>query len=110
MDVKLKIHKHVNLVVGQASFMISNQFKCTVCHSTEFMVSLWVSHVHLLLEHGNCVWNVKYLREDRRLESLQGRLKREIHSMSEMECADRLRSTGLYSNHGRLHRMDLVMV
>ena len=41
--------------------MISNLFECTVCRSTEFIVSLWVSHGRPLLEYSSCVWNVKYL-------------------------------------------------
>ena len=51
--------------------MISNLLRCTVCRSTEFMVSLWVSHVRLMLEYGSYVWNVKYLMDARRVESLQ---------------------------------------
>ena len=110
VDVKLRFHEHVNLVVGRASSMISNLLRCTVCRSTEFMVSLWVSHIRPLIEYGSCVWNVKYLCDARRLESLQRRWTREIHGLSGMEYVDRLRSTGLFSIHGRLLRIDLVMV
>ena len=39
VDVKLRFHKHVYLVVGRASSMFSNLLRCTVCCSTEFMVS-----------------------------------------------------------------------
>ena len=42
-----------------------------MCLSSEFMVSLWISRVCPLLEYGSCVWNVKYLRDARRLESLK---------------------------------------
>ena len=61
VDIRLRFYEHVNLVVGQAGSMISNLLRCTVCRSTEFMVSLWVWHVRTLLEYGSCVWNVKYL-------------------------------------------------
>ena len=108
--VKFGFHEHVNLVVGRDSPMISNLSRCTVCRSTEFMVSLWVSHVRPLLEYGSCVWNLKYLSDARRLESLQRRWTREIHGMTEMEYFSRLRSTGLFSIHGRFFRIDLVMV
>ena len=37
-------------------------------------------------------------------------LDKEIHSITGMECADKLRSTVLYYIHGRLLRIDLVMV
>ena len=110
LNVKLRFHEHVNIVVGRVSSMISNLLRCTVCHTTEFMVSLWVSHVHPLLEYAICVWNDKYLSEARRQESLQRHWTREIHGMSGMEYVDRLCSTGLYSIHGRLLKIDLVMV
>ena len=53
---------------------------------------------------------VKYLSDARRLESLQGRWTREIHGLSGKEYVDRLRSTGLFSIHDTLLRIDLVMV
>ena len=86
------------------------KFGLHMCRSTKFMVSLWVSHVRPLLEYGSCVWNVKYLGDARRLESLQRRWTREIHGLSGMEYVDRLCSTGLFSIYGRLLRFDLVMV
>ena len=73
VGVKLRFNEHINLVLGRASSKISNLLRWTVCHSTEFVVSLWVSHVRPLLEYGTCVWNVKYLTDARRLESLQRR-------------------------------------
>ena len=45
----------------------------------------------------------------RRLESLQRRWTREIHGISGMGYVDRLRNTGLYSIHGRLLRIHLLM-
>ena len=30
-----------------------------MCRSTDFIVSVWVSHVCMFLEYGKCVWNVK---------------------------------------------------
>ena len=68
-----------------------------------------MSHVCPLSEYGSCVWNVKYLCDARRLESLQRRWTREVHGISGIEYVDRLCSTGLYSIHGRLFRIDLVM-
>ena len=61
-------------------------------------------------EYGSCVWNVKYPSDARRLELLQRRWRREIHGLSGMEYMDRLRSTGLFSIHSRLLRIDLVTV
>ena len=69
-----------------------------------------MSHVRSLLEYGSCVWNAKYLRDARRLVLLQKRCTTEIRDVSGMEYVDRLCCTGLYSIHGRLLRIDLVML
>ena len=82
VGVKVRFHEHINLVVGRASSMISNLLRCAVCRSTEFMVSFWVSYIRPLLEYGSSVWNVKYLPDTRRLESLQRRWTTDIHGMS----------------------------
>ena len=63
VDVKLRFRENVDLVVGRAKSMISSLLRCTVCLSTKFMVSLWVSHFRPFLGYGSCVWNVKCRRD-----------------------------------------------
>ena len=55
LDVRLTFHKHVNLVFGRASSMISNLLRCTAFRSTEFKVFLLVLHVRLLRQYSSCV-------------------------------------------------------
>ena len=110
VDSSLRFHRHVDIVVGKAGSMISNLLRSTVCRSVEFMLTLWVTHVRSIIEYGSCVWNVGYLRDIRRLESLQRRWTREIQGMGSLDYVSRLRSLGLFSIKGRLLRMDLIKV
>ena len=71
VDPKLRFHDHVDFVVGRTSSMINNLLRSTVCRSSFFMTTLWVSHVRPLVEFNSCVWNVGYLCDTKRLESLQ---------------------------------------
>ena len=110
VDALLRFHNHVDLVVGRTSSMINNLLRSTVCRGKEFMTTLWVSHVRPLIEYGSCVWNVGYLGDMRRLESLQRRWTREVDGLGGVEYVRRLHALGLFSVKGRLLRIDLVKV
>ena len=110
VDVRLRFHSHVDVVVGKTGGMLSNLLRSTVCRDAEFMVTLWVSHIRPIIEFNSCVWNVGYLRDLRRLESLQRRWTREITGMSRTNYEVRLKRIGLYSIVGRLLRIDLIKI
>ena len=76
--------------------------RTTVVRSAEFMVALWVSHVRALLEYGSRVWNTKYLLDATKLESLERRWTKKIHSMLVMKYVEERRSKGVYSICGSL--------
>ena len=50
VDVNLRFDEHLNLVVGRVSSRNNNLLRCTLCRSTNFMVSPRVSHVRIFLE------------------------------------------------------------
>ena len=108
VDVRLRFHSHADVVIGKTGGMLSNLLQSTVCRDPEFMVTLWVSHIRPIIEFDSCVWNVGYLRDLRRLESLQRRWTREITGMSETNYVARLKQVGMYSIKGRLLRIDLI--
>ena len=110
VDSALRFHCHIDLVVGRTSSMMINILRSTVCRTVKFMVTLWVSHLRPLIEYGSCVWNVGYLGDLRRLESLQRRWTREAIGMCGLDYEERLRRIGLFSVEGRLLRIDLVKV
>merc|ERR1719452_348176 len=74
------------------------------------MVSLFVSHIRPIIDYGSCLWNVGYLRDVRRLESLQRRWTREIEGLGGLSYVSRLKEVGLYSVCGRLLRLDVVKI
>ena len=110
VDTRLRFHSHIDGVVGKTGAMLNNLLHSTVCRDAEFMVTLWVSHVRPIIEFNSCVWNVGYLHDLRRLESLQRRWTKEIVGMRELDYEARLKHIGMYSIKGRLLRIDLVKV
>ena len=84
--------------------------RSTVCRSTDFMLSLFVSHIRPIIDYCSCLWNVGYLGDVRRLESLQRRWNREIDGIGNLEYVFRLKAIGLYSVQGRLLRSDLIKI
>ena len=70
------------------------------------MVSIFVSHIRPMVDYCYCVWNVAYLEDVRRLESLQRRWTREISGVEALEYVARLKAIGLYSIQGRLLRAE----
>ena len=96
VDSGFKFHRHVDFIVGRAGSMMNNLLRSTVCRSISFMVTLWVSHIRPLIEYGSCIWNVGYLQDVRRLESIQRRWSREVQGMGGLDYAARLRSMGLF--------------
>ena len=110
VDTKLKFHKHVRSVVGKAGGMIGNLLRSTICRSEEFMFTLFVTHIRPIIDYCSTVWNVGYLEDMRKLESLQRRWTREVSGMRGLEYVVRLRNMRLYSVAGRLLRADLVKI
>ena len=84
--------------------------RSTICRSKVFMVSLFVSHIRPVIDYGSCLWNVGYLQDVRRLESLQRRWTREIEGLGGLSYVSRLKEVGLYSVCGRLLRLDVVKI
>ena len=107
VDVKLKFHDHVRVVVRKAGGMVGELLLATVCRSP-FMVSLFVSHIRPIMDFCSCVWNVGYMMNVRLLESVQRRWTREIAGIGHLSYQERLRTLRLYSIYGRLLRADLI--
>jgi len=110
VDTKLRFHAHVNTVVGKAGALMGDLLRSTICRSMDFMVSLFVSHVRPLLDYCSAVWNVGYLEDVRRLESLQRRWTREVAVVGDLPYDERLRRLRLFSVCGRLLRADLIKI
>ena len=72
------------------------------------MVTLFLSHIRPIIEYCSAVWNVGYLGDMKKLESVQRRWTKEIAGVRDFEYGRRLREVGLYSIKGRLLRLDLI--
>ena len=110
IDSSLRFHPHVASIVQKASSLINQILRSTVCRSSDFMVTLFVSHIRPLIDYSSTVWNMGYLMDIRRLESLQRRWTREVAGFEVLEYGIRLRRLGLFSVYGRLLRVDLIKI
>ena len=110
VDTDLRFHAHISTVVGKAGALMGDLLRSTICRSIDFMVSLFVSHIRPLLDYCSAVWNVGYLTDMRRLESLQRRWTREVAVVGALTYVERLKKLGMFSVWGRLLRADLIKI
>ncbi|KAK3888205.1 hypothetical protein Pcinc_007736 [Petrolisthes cinctipes] len=108
VDNTLKFHAHIRATVNKAAGIANNLLKSTLCHSSDFMVTILKSHIRPILEFGSTVWNTGYLGDLRLLESVQRRWTKHIDSLADLPYTNRLKALNLYSVQGRLLRADLI--
>ena len=56
IDSRFKLHAQVESAVGKAGAIINNTRRSKVCRSVKFMLTLYVSHIHLIIEYR--IWNI----------------------------------------------------
>lgn len=108
VDNTLKFHSHISTTVRKAAGLANNLLKSTLCRDSDFMLSLYISHIRPLLEFGSTVWNTGYQGDLKLLESVQRRWTKEVYGLSDLSYGDRLKNLNLYSVKGRLLRADLI--
>ena len=110
VDSALKFHVHINAIVGKANALACQILRATVRRDMNFMVTLFISHVRPILDYASSLWNVGYLGDIIKLESVQRRWTREVEGMSGLDYRDRLVTLELFSIRGRMLRADLIKV
>ena len=110
VDTSLRFHLNVSAVVQKASALVNQLLRNTVCRSPEFMVTLFVSHVRPILDYCSTVWNLGFLGDMRKLESVQRRWTREVTGLSRTDYGVRLQRLKLFSVLGRFLRSDIIKV
>ena len=110
VDSSLRFHGHIREVARKAGGLMSSLLRATVCRSSNFMVTLYISHIRPILDYASSVWNTNYLADIRLLESLQRRWTREIAGLQQLPYEERLKRANLYSVYGRLLRVDMIKV
>ena len=91
VDVKLKFHDHVRIVVSKAGGMIDELLRATLCRSP-FIVSLFVSHIRPIMDFCSCVWKVGNMMDVRLLKSVQIKWTREVAGIDHLGYQERLRT------------------
>ena len=110
VDSTLKFHKHINVTINKASALSNQLLRCTVNRNASFMVPLYISHIRPLIEYCSSVWNLGYLGDVRRLESVQRGWTRQIAGLEGLDYVARLKRLDLFSISGRLLRADLIKI
>ena len=110
IEPSLRFHKHLQVITGRANALVSQMLRGTLCRSKNFMLTVFVAHVRPILEYCSVLWNVGYLEDTKKLESVQKKWTREVEGLRELRYQERLRELGLYSIYGRLLRADLIKI
>ena len=108
VDKKLEFHQHISNIVHKAGGVPTSILRTTINQQDSFMLPLFTTHVHPLLEYASSVWNLGFVGDVRQLESVQRRWTREIHGLEGLDYSQRLRTLNLYSIKGRLIRHDFI--
>ena len=74
------------------------------------MVPLFVSHIRPLLEYCSTVWNLGFLGDLRKLESVQRSWTRQVDGLESLSYLERMKRLGLYSIYGRMLRTDIIKI
>ena len=96
-DFSLKFHGHIREVVRRAEVLAGELLPSTVCRSSVFLVSLFVSHIRPVMDFCSSISNVGYLSDFMLLESVQRRWTREIFGFGHFSYVERLKKLYLYS-------------
>ena len=83
---------------------MSELLRSTVCRSKEFMIVLYISYIRPILDYCSSVWNVGYLGDLRRLETVQRMWTREVSVFASLDYASKLIEFNLNRICGRLFR------
>ena len=103
----LHFHDNVHNVVWKAGGLASELLHSTICHSSVFRVSSFVSHIRPIMDFHSNVWNVGYLGDIRLLESVQQRWTTEIAEVSHLAIVE-TKGFGVVLIFGRLLMADLI--
>ena len=108
MDNQLRFHDHVWDMVRKAAGLASNLLRSIVNQNSEFMVTLFITHVRPILDYCSCFLNVGYLGDLNLLESVQRRWTKQVAGLFNLSYAERLRALNLFSVRGTLLRANLI--
>ena len=110
IDSSLRFHPHIAETIRKSSGLANQLLRSTVCRSPNFMITLFISHIRPILDYCSTVWNLGYLGDVRKLESVQRRWTANVSGLEGLDYPTRLRRLNLFSIKGRHKRSDLIKV
>ena len=110
VDNQLNFHDHARNATRKAGGVAHSFLKGTVYREPNFMVHILQTHIRPVLEYASTVWNIGYLQDLRRLESVQRLWTRQVKGLEEEDYETRLQPLDLYSVKGRLLRADMIVL
>jgi len=108
IDSSLKFHQHIQNTAHKAGGLAQNILRSTVCRTSDFMMSIFSSHIRPILEYCSCVWSTEYVGDLRVLEAVQRRWTKQVLNMASLDYRERLRALKYFSVQGRLLRADMT--
>ena len=110
IDRNMRFHSHVSSIVNKASGVACNILKSTCCRSSDFMLTIFTTHIRPILDFCSPVWNLGYEGNLKLLERVQRRWTKQIIGLNNLPYDERLSSLNLFSIRGRLLRADLIQI
>ena len=71
VDCSLKFHLHIQSIASKAANLMSNILRSTLSRSHSFMLPIYKTYIHPLLEYSVCVWATGYICDLSLLENIQ---------------------------------------
>ena len=100
VDTSLKFHLHIREVYGKAVGVASSILRGTLCHSSEFMAKIFVTHVRPIIDYASVVWNTGFIGDVQLLERIQRYWTKRIDGLRELSYDQRLQHLELFSIKG----------
>ena len=110
VDPSLKFYVYVRRILTVGAGLTTSSLGFTFCRDSDFLMSLYATHVRHNLEYGYQLCNVVNIDNVKLLERTQKRWTSAMSDMAEMPYSERSRLLDLFSVRGRLPRADPTYV
>ena len=104
IDKELKFHCHIRALQR----LVNSLLRSTVNRRSDFMITLFASHIRLILDYCSCIWNVDFVGDLALLEGVQRRWTKQVNEFYDLYYGERLKKLNSFSIRGRLLRADLT--
>ena len=101
---------HINNIVKRANVLVG-LIKISFSHmNIEMFINLYCTMVRAILEYGGVIWSPTVRKHIFKIEAVQHRATKLVHTLKDLSYGDRLIALNLYSLTYRRRRRDLLQV